>query len=93
MRRSTAKFQNQNQEPEQSDKIQVTIQFFNFTYIFPFFRQVYFWGGGRRTPQRQEIFSRGRSALAVSAGSAHFAVVTVEKKLYTWAVRVVCKKL
>ena len=49
--------------------------------------QVYFWGGGKTTPQRLELFSKGRSALCVSAGKGHFAVLTVEKKLYTWAVR------
>ena len=37
------------------------------------------------TPQKFDVFTRGRSALQVSTGQAHFAVVTVEKELYTWA--------
>ena len=48
--------------------------------------QVYFWGGGKLTPQKQELFFRGRSALDIAVGGVHFAVVTVEKELYTWAV-------
>ncbi|WAR20027.1 NEK9-like protein [Mya arenaria] len=43
------------------------------------------WGGGRMTPQKQDIFVKGRSAAQVSAGHSHFAVVTMEKELYTWA--------
>ncbi|XP_052769678.1 serine/threonine-protein kinase Nek9-like isoform X2 [Mya arenaria] len=47
--------------------------------------EVYQWGGGRMTPQKQDIFVKGRSAAQVSAGHSHFAVVTMEKELYTWA--------
>ena len=36
---------------------------------------------------RQDVFVKGRSAMHVSAGHSHFAVVTMEKELYTWAVR------
>jgi len=39
------------------------------------------------TPHRQDVFVKGRSAMHVSAGHSHFAVVTMEKELYTWAVR------
>ncbi|ELT98382.1 hypothetical protein CAPTEDRAFT_123860, partial [Capitella teleta] len=46
---------------------------------------VYSWGGGKLTPQQLEVFTKGHSALQVSAGHAHFAVVTVERELYTWA--------
>lgn len=48
--------------------------------------QVYQWGGGKMVPKRQDMFVTGRSAAFVSAGHAHFAVVTMEKELYTWAV-------
>ncbi|XP_021346577.1 serine/threonine-protein kinase Nek9-like isoform X2 [Mizuhopecten yessoensis] len=47
--------------------------------------EVYQWGGGKRTPQKQDMFVKGKSAIQVAAGSAHFAVVTMEKELYTWA--------
>ncbi|KAL4238486.1 Serine/threonine-protein kinase Nek9 [Mactra antiquata] len=47
--------------------------------------EVYQWGGGKVVPKKQDIFVTGRSAAFVSAGHAHFAVVTMEKELYTWA--------
>ncbi|XP_060069030.1 serine/threonine-protein kinase Nek9-like [Ylistrum balloti] len=47
--------------------------------------EVYQWGGGKRTPQKQDLFVKGKSAIQVAAGGAHFAVVTMEKELYTWA--------
>lgn len=49
-------------------------------------REAYFWGGGRFTPQKLDMFKGGSSAQHVCAGEMHFAVVTVEKELYTWAV-------
>ncbi|XP_008336115.1 serine/threonine-protein kinase Nek9 isoform X2 [Cynoglossus semilaevis] len=48
-------------------------------------RDVYFWGGGKFTPQKLDTFKGGTSAQHVCAGECHFAVVTVEKELYTWA--------
>lgn len=51
-------------------------------------REVYFWGGGKFTPQKMDTFKGGSSAQHVCAGESHFAVVTVEKELYTWAVSV-----
>ena len=47
--------------------------------------EVYQWGGGKTSPQKLEIFKEGKGALQVAAGHTHFAVVTVEKELYTWA--------
>lgn len=49
-------------------------------------REAYFWGGGKFTPQKLDMFKGGNSAQHVCAGETHFAVVTVEKELYTWAV-------
>ena len=49
-------------------------------------REAYFWGGGKFTPQKLDAFKGGSSAQHVCAGENHFAVVTVEKELYTWAV-------
>lgn len=51
-------------------------------------REVYFWGGGKFTPQKMDMFKGGSSAQHVCAGESHFAVVTVEKELYTWAVSI-----
>lgn len=51
-------------------------------------REVYFWGGGKFTPQKMDTFKGGSSAQHVCAGESHFAVVTVEKELYTWAVSI-----
>ncbi|KAM9355138.1 serine/threonine-protein kinase Nek9 isoform 2-T2 [Pholidichthys leucotaenia] len=48
-------------------------------------RDVYFWGGGKFTPQKLDMFKGGSSAQHVCAGESHFAVVSVEKELYTWA--------
>ncbi|OCT68162.1 hypothetical protein XELAEV_18039458mg [Xenopus laevis] len=46
--------------------------------------EVYVWGGGKTTPQKLDVFKGGWRARQVCAGDAHFAVVTVEKELYTW---------
>ncbi|KAL3968999.1 homeobox protein NOBOX [Sarotherodon galilaeus] len=48
-------------------------------------RDVYYWGGGKFTPQKLDTFKAGSSAQYVCAGENHFAVVSVEKELYTWA--------
>lgn len=48
-------------------------------------REVYYWGGGKFTPQKLDSFKAGSSPQHVCAGENHFAVVTVEKELYTWA--------
>ncbi|PIK57087.1 putative serine/threonine-protein kinase Nek9-like [Apostichopus japonicus] len=49
--------------------------------------EVYYWGGGRLTPHMLEVFKDGNGAIQVTAGHSHFAAVTVEKELMTWAVR------
>lgn len=51
-------------------------------------RDVYYWGGGKFTPQKLDMFKAGSSAQYVCAGENHFAVVSVEKELYTWAVSI-----
>ncbi|XP_048455941.1 serine/threonine-protein kinase Nek9 [Rhincodon typus] len=49
------------------------------------FSDVYYWGGGKATPQKLDLFKGGRSAQQVCASNTHFAVLSVEKELYTWA--------
>ena len=46
---------------------------------------VFTWGGGKVVPQKLEPFFEGRSGMQVSAGFSHFAVITIEKEVYTWA--------
>ncbi|EDV29146.1 uncharacterized protein TRIADDRAFT_20215, partial [Trichoplax adhaerens] len=46
---------------------------------------VYYWGGGKFTPQKLNIFKGEDRATQVSAGKTHYAVVTVEKGVFTWA--------
>ncbi|CAL1543886.1 unnamed protein product, partial [Lymnaea stagnalis] len=47
--------------------------------------QIYQWGGGKITPQKLEIFTREKSPMQVATGHSHFAAITFEKELYTWA--------
>ncbi|XP_063957945.1 serine/threonine-protein kinase Nek9-like isoform X1 [Lytechinus pictus] len=47
--------------------------------------EVFYWGGGRLTPLKLEAFKDGNRALQVAAGHSHFAAVTVEKEIFTWA--------
>ncbi|XP_041355037.1 serine/threonine-protein kinase Nek9-like isoform X2 [Gigantopelta aegis] len=47
--------------------------------------EVYQWGGGKRTPQKLEMFTREKSPIQVAAGHSHFAAITFEKELFTWA--------
>ena len=46
---------------------------------------VYWWGGGKIIPQKLESFSQGNAGMNVAAGHSHFAVVTLEREVYTWA--------
>ena len=46
---------------------------------------VFTWGGGKLVPQKLEPFFEGRSGMQVSSGFSHFAVITIEKEVYTWA--------
>lgn len=46
---------------------------------------VFCWGGGKILPQKLEIFSEGSFGMKVSAGFSHFAVITIEKEVFTWA--------
>ncbi|KAK6181203.1 hypothetical protein SNE40_009113 [Patella caerulea] len=47
--------------------------------------EVYVWGGGKITPQKVEFFTKEKSPIQVECGESHFAVVTVEKEVFTWA--------
>ncbi|XP_074632365.1 serine/threonine-protein kinase Nek9-like isoform X1 [Acropora palmata] len=47
---------------------------------------VFYWGGGKQTPQKVDMFQGGHSALQLAVGQSHFAVVTVENELFTWAI-------
>ena len=47
--------------------------------------EIYWWGGGKVIPQKLELFKDSNTGIDVATGHSHFAVVTVEKELYTWA--------
>ncbi|KAJ8045489.1 Serine/threonine-protein kinase Nek9 [Holothuria leucospilota] len=49
-------------------------------------KEVIFWGSGRENPSPLEEFQGINTAVHVSAGYSHFAAVTEEKELFTWAV-------
>ncbi|ESO90141.1 hypothetical protein LOTGIDRAFT_123879, partial [Lottia gigantea] len=46
---------------------------------------VYVWGGGKITPQKVDFFTKEKSPIQVDCGECHFAVLTVEKEVFTWA--------
>ena len=48
--------------------------------------EVHVWGGGKLTPKLLEMFRNELAAQKVAAGPSHFAVITVERELFTWAV-------
>ena len=48
--------------------------------------QVYQWGAGRLLPQPIEFFRKNNAPLSVALGPSHFAVITLERELFTWAV-------
>lgn len=47
--------------------------------------EVFYWGGGKQTPHKVDMFQGGHSAIQLAVGQSHFAVVTVENELFTWA--------
>jgi hypothetical protein len=51
--------------------------------------KVYVWGGGKLLPKRIEYFKNENAPLIVALGSSHYAVITVEKELYTWSVNII----
>eukprot|EP00117_Sycon_ciliatum_P042951 scpid38448/ scgid2037/ Serine/threonine-protein kinase Nek9; Nercc1 kinase; Never in mitosis A-related kinase 9; NimA-related kinase 8 len=48
--------------------------------------EVFVWGGGRHVPQQVEVLTKATAAVQVAAGIRHFAALTVEKEVFTWAV-------
>ncbi|BFZ01979.1 hypothetical protein BsWGS_05018 [Bradybaena similaris] len=47
--------------------------------------EMYQWGGGKLTAQKLEMFTREKSPMQVAVGHSHFAAISLEKELYTWA--------
>lgn len=47
--------------------------------------ELYIWGGGKQTPQKLDLFKKENAPLKVCVSKTHYAVITVEKELYTWA--------
>lgn len=46
--------------------------------------EVFVWGGGKYNPIKIEQFKETDCALQVATGRSHFAVLTIERDLYTW---------
>jgi serine/threonine protein kinase len=61
-------------------------QNFTFPLIASKLSEVYVWGGGKMQPKRVEFFKDENAPLKVALGTSHYAVITVEKELYTWSV-------
>jgi len=47
---------------------------------------VFVWGGGKVTPRIIDVFKDDKAAAQISCSKNHYAVVTVEKELFTWTV-------
>lgn len=47
--------------------------------------EVFCWGGTKPMPQKMEEFGSENSALQVSTGRKHFAVINEKEELFTWA--------
>lgn len=45
--------------------------------------EVYIWGGGKLAPKQIDIFKGENAPLHLACGSTHYAVINVEKELYT----------
>lgn len=53
--------------------------------------EAYQWGAGINLPKPIDFFRNNNAPFCVSIGHSHFAVVTLEKELYTWAVIILCE--
>jgi hypothetical protein len=62
---------------------------FQFPIIASKLSEVYVWGGGKLLPKRIEFFKDETGPLIVALGSSHYAVITVEKELFTWSVKII----
>ena len=58
---------------------------FQFPIIHSKLSEVYVWGGGKILPKRVEFFKNENTPLTVALGSSHYAVITVEKEIFTWS--------
>lgn len=49
--------------------------------------EVYIWGGGKLAPKQMDVFKNENAPLHLTCGSHHYAVISVEKELYTVSLR------
>lgn len=47
--------------------------------------EVYQWGAGKLLPKSIDFFKNNKAPYSISLGPNHFAVITLERELYTWA--------
>lgn len=45
--------------------------------------EVYIWGGGKIVPKQLDHFKNENAPLHVASGASHYAIITVQKELYT----------
>lgn len=45
--------------------------------------EVYVWGGGKFTPKQLDFFKNENAPLHLACGSFHYAIINVEKEIYT----------
>ena len=47
--------------------------------------ECFVWGGGKLIPKPIETFTDSHAPYQVSLGPTHYAIITLEKELFTWA--------
>ncbi len=77
---------NDSASPGSPSSISTQNSNFQFPIIASKLSEVYVWGGGKLLPKRIEFFKNENAPLVVAIGSSHYAVITVEKELFTWSV-------
>src|SRR5690606_30085635 len=72
-----------------SQSTQTSSSQFQFPIIASKLSEVYIWGGGKLLPKRVDFFKHENAPLKVAIGLSHYAVITVEKELFTWSVKLI----
>ena len=70
----------------QSSKNNQSTSNMQYSIISSQLSEVYVWGGGKILPKIVDTFRGENAPLQVAMGPSHYAVVTVEKEVYTWSV-------
>ena len=60
-----------------------TQQYFQKQIVASKLSEVYAWGGGKQSPKQLDIFKNENAPLHIACGTFHYAVINVEKELFT----------